>query len=411
MEVYHAIIKSFLDKDTYTKYKEAFDFDTLRESSPDLYRMGHTLRALHEGTEGSVSLGDLKLTYQTLYPQTQEATLGPLFNAIRDTDIQHGVVVQYLQAAKQRHTALQVAQVALAVAEGRSNPSVLKELLETTKVEAPNGTIEDANDFLDDDLSKLHQSTQTPGLRWRLNSLNRALGSLRKGDFGFVFARPETGKTTFLSSEVTFMASQTERPILWFNNEEQSDKVLLRCYQAALGKQAHEIFADTNRNRELYLDKCKGNIRFPAFELCNKRSIESICAKQQPSLVIFDQITKLKGFSGDRDDLELSAICNWARELAKSYCPIIGITQAGQSAEGKRWLTMNDVMNSKTGMQAEADFILGIGKSMDESLSYERYLHLSKNKLLGDSDSQEAWRHGKWAVRIEPEIARYSDVD
>jgi replicative DNA helicase len=70
---------------------------------------------------------------------------------------------------------------------------------------------------------------------WRLKSLNTALGSLRMGDFGFVFARPETGKTTFLASEVTFMAEQTEGNILWFNNEEQGGKVKSRCYQATLG--------------------------------------------------------------------------------------------------------------------------------------------------------------------------------
>jgi replicative DNA helicase len=64
------------------------------------------------------------------------------------------------------------------------------------------------------------------------------LGSLRKGDFGFVFARPETGKTTFLASEISFMAEQLsddDGPSLWINNEEQSEKPMLRCIQATLG--------------------------------------------------------------------------------------------------------------------------------------------------------------------------------
>ena len=61
-----------------------------------------------------------------------------------------------------------------------------------------------------------NETIATPGLRWRLGSLNRMLGSLRKGDFGFIFARPETGKTTFLASEVTNFATQLEQPILWF---------------------------------------------------------------------------------------------------------------------------------------------------------------------------------------------------
>ena len=81
-------------------------------------------------------------------------------------------------------------------------------------------------------------------MRWRLKCLNQSLGSLRKGDFGFVFARPETGKTTFLASEVTRMVQQAKRPVLWINNEEQSNKVMLRCYQATLGLSNTELYRD-----------------------------------------------------------------------------------------------------------------------------------------------------------------------
>lgn len=75
------------------------------------------------------------------------------------------------------------------------------------------------NPFISDDLTFLvEQAVMKPGLRWRLKTLNEMLGSLRKGDFGFVFARPETGKTTFLVSEISFMAEQLSEhdgPVLW----------------------------------------------------------------------------------------------------------------------------------------------------------------------------------------------------
>ena len=71
---------------------------------------------------------------------------------------------------------------------------------------------------------------------------------------------------------------------------------------------------------------------------------------------------------------------------------------------------MNDVNNSKTGKQGEADFILGIGKVPDEGLETYRYFHLSKNKLQGDPDTEPAMRHGKFEVRIQPDIARYYDI-
>ena len=100
----------------------------------------------------------------------------------------------------------------------------------------------------------------------------------------------------------------------------------------------------------------------------------------------------------------------WAREIAKGYCPLIAVCQAGASGEGKRWLSMDDVANAKTAKQAEADWILGIGKTHDISEEYMRHLVLCKNKLTGDDDTDPNLRHGRQSVRINPMIARYEDI-
>jgi hypothetical protein len=126
--------------------------------------------------------------------------------------------------------------------------------------------------------------------------------------------------------------------------------------------------------------------------------------------VIFDQIDKIKGFAADREDLRLGAIYVWARELAKMYCPVIGVCQADGQAENVKWLTMEHVSNAKTSKQAEADWILGIGKIHAEGADYSRYLNISKNKLLGDPDTVADFRHGRFETYIEPQIARYVDV-
>ena len=65
------------------------------------------------------------------------------------------------------------------------------------------------------------------------------------------------------------------------------------------------------------------------------------------------------------------------------YGPVIGVCQAGGTAEGKRYLDMNDIDSSHTAKQGEADWIIGIGK--DNSGGYEkmRYLSILKNKLPG----------------------------
>lgn len=270
--------------------------------------------------------------------------------------------------------------------------------------------------FVTDDLEELYNETvHTPGLRWRMRVLNQMLGSLRRGDFGFIFARPETGKTTFLASEVSFFAEQLRQrgensPILWFNNEEQGSKVKIRLYQASLGIPLEILYSNRKSCYNEYMDKTGGLVKIFDSASIHKRQVEAICKQYNPSLIIFDQIDKIKGFDADRTDLQLGAIYIWARELAKLYCPVIGVTQSDVSGEGKKWLTMDNVANAKTSKQAEADWILGIGKVHDPGFEYVRYLHASKNKLSGDEDSLPELRHGREEVIIEPSIARYRDI-
>jgi len=299
------------------------------------------------------------------------------------------------------------------VAEGRSSKERLFELLAQFTDDSSN-TASNAEAFVTDDLETLYNETwASPGLRWRLNSLNKRLGSLRKGDFGFIFARPETGKTTFLASEISHMASQLSPeagPILHFNNEEQGNKVMLRYYQAVLGYTSPEVWSNKQGNQIKYHDITHGKISIIDRAEIHKNRVEQMCKELRPSLLIFDQIDKIKGFNADREDLRLGAIYIWARELAKNYCPTIGVCQADGTAEGVKWLTMDHVANAKTSKQAEADFILGIGCIHDPVFESVRFINISKNKLQGDEDTDPKLRHGRFECLIRPDIARYEDM-
>jgi hypothetical protein len=206
------------------------------------------------------------------------------------------------------------------------------------------------------------------------------------------------------------MAEQPgEGPIIWFNNEEPGEEVMTRIYQATFGITYDQLISDVPQYRALYHERTRGRIKLVDNVGCTAKEAEAIMRSETPALVVFDQIDKLRGFTGDRDDLTLASIYKWARGIAKTFCPVIGICQAGSTGDGKKWLTMNDVDNSKTGKQAEADWILGIGKTYDTGLEALRYFHLSKNKLRGDSDRDPSMRHGKWEVKILPEKGRYED--
>ena len=88
----------------------------------------------------------------------------------------------------------------------------------------------------------------------------------------------------------------------------------------------------------------------------------------------------------------------------------IGVCQADGTGENAKWLTMANVADAKTSKQAEADWILGIGKIHDNGYEALRFLNISKNKLMGDTDTDHSNRHKKWEVLIRPEIARYQDL-
>ena len=359
--------------------------------------------------EEDISLDELDLYLSVEYKNEYDSVYSSIVDSLRSiTNLSEDVLLDLLNKIKDRQIATELAILSLEVSEGLK---VVTDIFNKVDEFTVKDIINHEELFVSDDLEVLKNETvQRPGLRWRLGSLNQMLGSIRKGDFGFLFARPETGKTTFLASEVSFFAEQTQQPILWLSNEEQGNKVMLRCYQAALGQTLEEVLGNVPANRARFQELTGNRIRIFDSATISRHDVERMCESLQPALVVFDQIDKIKGFDGDREDLRLGSIYVWAREIAKSYCPVIGVCQANGDGEGKAVLTMDHVSNARTSKQAEADWILGIGKTHDQGFETMRTLHLSKNKLMGDPDTDASLRHGTKQVQIRADIARYLEV-
>ena len=249
------------------------------------------------------------------------------------------------------------------------------------------------------------------GLNWRLHELNKAMGPLRPGNFIVVGARPETGKTTFLASETTYMQQFLEpgQKVVWFNNEEDGKKVLWRVIQAALGWTKDQMLVDLSATYAAYLTCVgeSGKILVYDNAVITARIIEDTLEKHSPGLIIFDQLRKVHGFGGETDVLRLQKLFQFAREIAKKWAPVINVHQADGSAEGERYIHMNQLYGSKTDIQGEADAILTIGRSHEDHLENNRFLFLPKNKLSGGPLSEEQYRHGKFEVLIDRERCRF----
>jgi len=410
------LIKLLLKYNLYVQYGK---YVQIPKQARELLTLYHTLELLHQKyPDTDKSVEDLLSMVYVAYPNLKEVerfVIEDLCKQLKEINVNEEILHDLLRQTQMRSIASTLALNALDMAEGRATFDEVTEIYnQICEVSQKDSLIEeDLRCYVTDDLLELEQHTITgPGLSWRLNCLNRSLGPLRPGDFGFVFARPESGKTTFLADQCTFMAGQTDRPIIWFNNEEQGEKVRLRTYQAALGVPLDELWRDKNETMAMYRKATNGNLVIYDDASIYKNDAERVIEKHKPILVVFDQIDKIKGFKADRQDLVFGQIYQWAREIAKEHqCAVIGICQSDGTGEGVRWLTMSHVAEAKTSKQAEADWILGIGKSHDAGTEDVRFLNISKNKLLGDENTHPQDRHGRFTVFIRPEIARYEDLD
>jgi len=404
------LIKLLCSYNNYINYRDLVDTKSLKDNIKELYYITISLFELLDKVQKDINIDELQGFFYAKYPDAAKETYAALFDQLSVLDVSEDVGHEILAAMSRNKVALQLAEKAYSFTQGFASLEELGELSEKLLGK----TVEQADDteYVTTDLDTLLSDVVTThGLRWRLDCLNKSLGSLRQGDFGFIFARPETGKTTFLASEIANMLDQTDKQIIWFNNEEQGKKVMLRIYQAYFGVELQTLIANASLYKAKFQSQVGEKFRLVDDASLTRSLVEKVLAASSGvGLILADQLDKVKGFDADRDDLRYGAIYQWARELAKSYGPFIGVSQADGTAEGQRWLTMQHVANAKTSKQAEADFICGIGKTHDPNTENIRFLNISKNKLTGDTDSLAELRHGRFEVLIKPQVARYQDI-
>jgi len=321
------------------------------------------------------------------------------------------IVKDLLGKLIQTDYATQIYDVCLKIGTGMGGDlDSIEPLLSAYKKEI--GTRVEKDDvFVKPSLDYLSKVVAAGGLRWRLKELNVALGPIRKGDFIIIAARPETGKTTFTASEASYMMSQLQpdEHVIWINNEEASNKVMMRVIQAFNQVTSGELLSDTALCESKFI--AAGGDRFLILDddsgIKSVHKIARLFNEYKPGLIIFDQLDKVQGFKQDREDLRIGQLYEWARDVAKDYCPVIAISQVDGTGEGEKWIQMNQLRGSKTDKIGEADAIVTIGKSNEPAMDLQRFIHIPKNKLFGGSETLEAHRHGCFEVEIEPSKARY----
>jgi replicative DNA helicase len=238
------------------------------------------------------------------------------------------------------------------------------------------------------------------GLHWRLPCLNAHLKPIGSGDFIVIAARPDKGKTTFATDQLTHMSSQVDRlwpgqdrSILWLNNEGPGRKIVTRCFQSAMMATTEEFIAMSNAGtiRQKYIEALGGRggaLRIFDVHSWRNDQVEDLVQKYKPALVVFDMIDNIRfggevANGGQRTDQLLEAMYQWARELGVRYdCGIMAMSQISGDGDGLQYPTLSMLKDSKTGKQGAADVIITIGTVNDPILSHARYIGCTKNKRV-----------------------------
>ena len=261
----------------------------------------------------------------------------------------------------------------------------------------------------------LLEDADNTGVKWRLKCLNDAMRPLRPGDFGIIAGRPDKGKTTFIASEITYMASQLpeDRNIIWLNNEGPSSKIRKRIFQAAIGKTISEMIQMSQEGTLVneYIATVGRLDKIRVFDIHDygMGQVDVLLEQSNPGIIVYDMLDNIRGRSADqRTDLQLETMYQWARERSVKYsCIGMATSQISADGDGLAYPPMTFLKDSRTGKQGACDFIMMIGSSNEESLRHARYISVPKNKLRRDDGPSDP----RTEVVFKPRVARYVDVE
>ena len=285
-----------------------------------------------------------------------------------------------------RRTKIKTRLAAMFSSEG--NDDAIKDLLETyydTLDELGDEPVQEAQVFhnptLDELINKVNHNAKIKLSPAILNDVTDG-GVLRKHHI-LVFGRPDIGKSTH-AVEFVYGFLRQGCTVLYISNEDPPEELIVRCISRLTGMTRKQIVESPQEAQELMRKRNFDKLIFVEMTPGTPDEIKKVVEEYRPDVLIIDQVRNLnmKEVNGV---VQLEKAERFIRNLGKQYNMVtISFTQAGESAHNKLFLEMTDIDGSKTGMQASADLMIGIGANEDYILNNQRSLCFPKNKLTGD---------------------------
>lgn len=215
--------------------------------------------------------------------------------------------------------------------------------------------------------------------------VERLDGGAKPGHHVLVFAPTEMGKTLFAVDMVVRLLLGGHG-VLYIGNEDPIADIQMRLATNLTGLSKHEIEADPEQAMVALADRNVDRFHIVEMSPGTFPRIGKLVEKYKPKAVVLDQLRNIDVKSDNRTQA-LEKAATEARNLAKrAGVLVVSITQAGDSASGRRILTRGDVDGSNVGIPGQCDVMVGIGATEDEEAQGFRTISLPKNKLGGRHD-------------------------
>ena len=297
------------------------------------------------------------------------------------TELEYDVVKNFWV----RDRARQIGEKAIAIFTGESEHfGELKTLIDMVE----DGRMSDKTTYTEvtHGLSDLFsQETAEPDFPFDWDILANRLPGMDRGGLGIIFARPETGKTTFCSFLAAKYIKQKQKVVYWAN-EEEAAKIKRRILQSYFEMTTDELRSSSAEFDARYLAEIDPYLTVMDAVGMSMDELNEYAQLNEPDVMFCDQLDKFRvegNFS--RGDERLKETYVLAREVAKRNKLLVwAVSQASYDGHDRQFIDYSMMDNSKTGKAGEADVIIGIGKTgTSEEENTVRHICISKNKVNG----------------------------
>lgn len=395
------IISAFVkDRKSYEEVKELLDrsdFDSITLHLIDL--VGE-----YYATDPSASNVDVEILTDRFARQSQSAKLENTVKSILTSlpEVSGGNVLREIREIKAYRLGLKLAN---SFTKGETGPEVYKllrsymELTET--VSESRADDEDPQDFTVEAL--VRKSFNSDGLIKLLpKTLTEHLdGGVRPGHHILVFAPTEMGKTLVVINMVAGFTMQGLRT-LYIGNEDPVADLQMRYISRLTNLDKRQVLSDPAEAQRRLDKRNYKNVIFAPLAPGTFKKIRDLVSRFKPHVVVLDQLRNIDVDSENRTQA-LEKAATEARNIAKSMgVVVISVSQAADSASGKRVLNRGDVDSSNIGIPGQMDVMIGIGADEEMEKLGMRMLSFPKNKISG--------RHNPIEIIVNPSLSKVMEA-